>query len=40
MGIVRKRKGAGEVGRTKKYWNGKKKKGSRKVGENEEVSEW
>jgi hypothetical protein len=31
--MVRKRKGAGEVGRTEKYRNGKKKKGSRNVGE-------
>jgi hypothetical protein len=33
-GMVRKRKGTGEVGRTEKYRNDKKKEGSRKVGEN------
>jgi hypothetical protein len=38
--MVRKRKGAGKLGRTEKYRNGKKKEGSRKVGENGEVSEW
>ncbi len=40
IGMVRKRKGTGEVGRTEKYQNGKKKKGSRRGGENGEVSEW
>jgi hypothetical protein len=32
--MVRKRKGAGEVGRTEKYRNGKKKKGKRRCVEN------
>jgi hypothetical protein len=32
--MVRKRKGAGMLGRTEKYRNGKKKEGIRKVGEN------
>ncbi len=38
--MIIKRKEAGEVGRTEKYRNGKKKKGCRKVRENGEVSEW
>ncbi len=38
--MLRKRKGAGEVGRTEKYRNGNKKERSRKVGENGEVSGW
>jgi hypothetical protein len=38
--MVRKRKGAGKVRRTEKYQNGKKKKRSRKVGENGKVFEW
>ncbi len=38
--MVIKRKGAGTLGRTEKYRKGNKKKGSRKVGENGEVSEW
>jgi hypothetical protein len=38
--MVRKRKGAGKLGRREKYRNGNKKKGSRKVEENGEVTEW
>ncbi len=40
IGMVRKRKGAGEVGIGEKYRNNKKKKGGRRGGENGEVSEW
>jgi hypothetical protein len=38
--MVRKRKGAGKLGRTEKNRNSKKKKGSRRGGENRKVSEW
>jgi hypothetical protein len=39
IGMLRKRKGAVEVGRTEKYRNNKKKKGSNRGGENGEVLE-
>jgi hypothetical protein len=40
IGMLRKSKRAVVVWRTEKYRYCKKKKGSRKVGENGEVSEW
>jgi hypothetical protein len=38
--MVRKRKGAGKLGRAEKYRNGKKRKGAEEGGENVEVSDW
>jgi hypothetical protein len=35
--MVRKRKGAGEVGRTEKYQNGRKRKGAEDVGRTETI---